>query len=170
MINPMQIAWVPTLLVALAVTVLAGSSYYIIKTQTQSPKSCTLEAKVCPDGSSVGRVGPNCEFAPCPTTDPIKGADCELQKGQNLSDNFVKGEVLVLFKEGVSLEEAGQVVKSFGLTIEDAGSFNFIRSLLVKVPEGEEQMWICKVSSNPQVKSAEPNNIIQIPDCSKGPC
>jgi len=156
MINPMQIAWVPTLLVALAVTVLAGSSYYIIKTQTQSPKSCTL--------------GPNCEFAPCPTTDPIKGADCDLQKGQNLSDNFVKGEVLVLFKEGVSLEEAGQVVKSFGLTIEDAGSFNFIRSLLVKVPEGEEQMWICKVSSNPQVKSAEPNNIIQIPDCSKGPC
>jgi len=57
----------------------------------------------------------------------------------------------------------------FGLTIEDAGSFNFIRSLLVKVPEGEEQMWICKVSSNPQVKSAEPNNISQIPDCSKGP-
>jgi hypothetical protein len=30
-------------------------------------KACTLEAKVCPDGSSVGRTGPNCEFAPCPT-------------------------------------------------------------------------------------------------------
>lgn len=28
--------------------------------------ACTLEAKVCPDGSSVGRVGPSCEFAPCP--------------------------------------------------------------------------------------------------------
>ena len=28
---------------------------------------CTMEAKICPDGSSVGRVGPNCEFAPCPT-------------------------------------------------------------------------------------------------------
>jgi len=28
--------------------------------------ACTLEAKVCPDGSSVGRTGPNCEFAPCP--------------------------------------------------------------------------------------------------------
>jgi hypothetical protein len=32
-----------------------------------SPKACTLEAKICPDGSSVGRTGPNCEFAPCPT-------------------------------------------------------------------------------------------------------
>lgn len=29
-------------------------------------KACTLEAKICPDGSSVGRTGPNCEFAACP--------------------------------------------------------------------------------------------------------
>ncbi len=30
------------------------------------PIACTLDAKICPDGSAVGRVGPNCEFAPCP--------------------------------------------------------------------------------------------------------
>jgi putative hemolysin len=29
--------------------------------------ACTMEAKLCPDGSAVGRVGPNCEFAACPT-------------------------------------------------------------------------------------------------------
>jgi hypothetical protein len=28
--------------------------------------ACTLEAKLCPDGSYVGRVGPQCEFAQCP--------------------------------------------------------------------------------------------------------
>ncbi|MFN7990754.1 MAG: hypothetical protein U0R44_01210 [Candidatus Micrarchaeia archaeon] len=28
--------------------------------------ACTQEAKICPDGSAVGRTGPNCEFAPCP--------------------------------------------------------------------------------------------------------
>ncbi len=28
--------------------------------------ACTAEAKICPDGSAVGRTGPNCEFAPCP--------------------------------------------------------------------------------------------------------
>jgi hypothetical protein len=33
-----------------------------------SPRACTMEAKLCPDGSAVGRTGPNCEFAPCPTT------------------------------------------------------------------------------------------------------
>ncbi|TSD03348.1 MAG: Uncharacterized protein Athens071416_29 [Parcubacteria group bacterium Athens0714_16] len=27
---------------------------------------CTTEAKLCPDGSGVGRTGPNCDFAPCP--------------------------------------------------------------------------------------------------------
>lgn len=30
-------------------------------------QGCTLEAKLCPDGSAVGRSGPNCEFAPCPS-------------------------------------------------------------------------------------------------------
>lgn len=30
------------------------------------PVFCTMDAKICPDGSAVGRVGPNCEFAPCP--------------------------------------------------------------------------------------------------------
>ncbi len=27
---------------------------------------CTADAKECPDGSYVGRQGPNCEFAECP--------------------------------------------------------------------------------------------------------
>ncbi|OGJ02799.1 hypothetical protein A3G06_00195 [Candidatus Nomurabacteria bacterium RIFCSPLOWO2_12_FULL_46_14] len=27
---------------------------------------CTMEAKLCPDGSYVGRTGPNCEFTLCP--------------------------------------------------------------------------------------------------------
>ena len=28
--------------------------------------ACTMEARECPDGSFVGRTGPNCEFAACP--------------------------------------------------------------------------------------------------------
>lgn len=31
----------------------------------KSPVACTMEAKQCPDGTYVGRSGPNCEFAPC---------------------------------------------------------------------------------------------------------
>lgn len=32
--------------------------------------ACTMDAKICPDGSAVGRSGPKCEFAACPTTSP----------------------------------------------------------------------------------------------------
>lgn len=35
----------------------------------KQPVACTADAKICPDGSGVGRTGPNCEFAPCPTGD-----------------------------------------------------------------------------------------------------
>ncbi|MFA6446768.1 MAG: TspO/MBR family protein [Patescibacteria group bacterium] len=35
-------------------------------TQPSGPVACTMEAKLCPDGSAVGRTGPNCEFAACP--------------------------------------------------------------------------------------------------------
>lgn len=33
---------------------------------------CTMDAKICPDGSSVGRTGPDCEFSPCPGDEPAK--------------------------------------------------------------------------------------------------
>ncbi len=36
------------------------------------PVACTMEAKLCPDGSYVGRTGPNCEFAACPATRTVK--------------------------------------------------------------------------------------------------
>lgn len=35
--------------------------------QTVSEKvACTMDAKLCPDGTAVGRTAPNCEFLPCP--------------------------------------------------------------------------------------------------------
>jgi hypothetical protein len=30
------------------------------------PYACNADAMICPDGSSVGRQGPQCEFAACP--------------------------------------------------------------------------------------------------------
>lgn len=32
----------------------------------RGPVACTADAKLCPDGSAVGRIPPNCEFAKCP--------------------------------------------------------------------------------------------------------
>lgn len=36
-------------------------------TSTTTPgAACQTDAKICPDGSAVGRTGPNCSFATCP--------------------------------------------------------------------------------------------------------
>ncbi|TSC71796.1 MAG: Uncharacterized protein G01um101470_496 [Parcubacteria group bacterium Gr01-1014_70] len=39
-------------------------------------QACTQEAKQCPDGSYVGRTGPNCEFALCPSVALCEGGEC----------------------------------------------------------------------------------------------
>jgi hypothetical protein len=39
------------------------------------PVACTDDAMTCPDGSSVGREGPDCHFAPCPSEE---GTVCTL--------------------------------------------------------------------------------------------
>lgn len=38
---------------------------------------CTMEALQCPDGSYVGRTGPNCEFAACPVIEEPSDGDTD---------------------------------------------------------------------------------------------
>src|SRR3989338_6171267 len=64
-----------TLPIIIVVLIIAGfgTAWKLTKEDTTPPiypKACTQEAKLCHDGSYVGRTGPNCEFALCPTTDP----------------------------------------------------------------------------------------------------
>ncbi len=66
-----------TLLIILLVIVVGLAGIWIgYKTITneepEGPVACTTDAKLCPDGSYVGRVGPNCEFAACPETRTVK--------------------------------------------------------------------------------------------------
>jgi len=52
---------------------------------------CTQDAKLCPDGSSVGRTGPNCEFAACP--EPEEDSE-ETPAPEGESGISFQGEVL----------------------------------------------------------------------------
>ncbi|MFA6430072.1 MAG: hypothetical protein WC229_03605 [Candidatus Paceibacterota bacterium] len=47
---------------------LVGLSISSVINSPQNIIACTQEAKICPDGSSVGRIGPRCEFTECPKT------------------------------------------------------------------------------------------------------
>jgi len=37
-----------------------------VSEESLAPVACTMDAKMCPDGSYVGRVAPDCAFAQCP--------------------------------------------------------------------------------------------------------
>lgn len=64
------------LVLLLVLAVVAGGTYYLgtkgafnLNQLLTSKQACTQEAKICPDGSTVSRVGPNCEFAECLISD-----------------------------------------------------------------------------------------------------
>jgi hypothetical protein len=54
-------------LVVVALIVAVWGTNRMTPSETQA---CTTDAKMCPDGSAVGRTGPNCEFAECPAMTP----------------------------------------------------------------------------------------------------
>lgn len=63
-------------MIILLLTVITGTIYLKINNQiTDQDESgqvfCTKEAKLCPDGSTVGRQGPDCEFEECLFTPDI---------------------------------------------------------------------------------------------------
>lgn len=64
--------------------------FMLAKNDSSRDVACTLEAKICPDGSSVGRTGPKCEFSPCPTATPDPKENWEISESEmNASWNKV---------------------------------------------------------------------------------
>lgn len=53
---------------------------------------CTKEAKVCPDGTTVGRTGPNCEFARCPASGERMNSDRIIKDASTTARMEVKKE------------------------------------------------------------------------------
>ncbi len=58
--------------ITVLVFLVVGVSFYfvfsnkLVKTEPQDEQyACTMDALICPDGSGVGRYGPNCEFEAC---------------------------------------------------------------------------------------------------------
>ncbi len=53
------------LILTIPIIAILGLGGYLIYQQF-FPVACTKDARICPDGSTVGRIPPDCEFAPCP--------------------------------------------------------------------------------------------------------
>lgn len=97
-------------------------------------QACTQEARLCPDGSYVGRTGPNCAFAACPGTigggQPPIGQCVQIQTfppqticpaniQNDLSSGVQSGEV-------VTLQAKLQVLGYFPNTAQPTGYFGSV--------------------------------------------
>jgi len=67
-----QHGFAPILIVIILAAAALGGYFWFSYSNNQTKtaptiKACTMDAKLCSDGSSVGRIPPNCNFAPCPS-------------------------------------------------------------------------------------------------------
>ncbi len=104
-----------------------GGDVEVKSSEDGNSVSCTEEARVCPDGSSVGRVGPDCEFAECLGED-VEAVENETENesdSENSDDGVVDEESGlsddtdnpsdgdVIDESGNSETENGDVANSF---------------------------------------------------------
>lgn len=71
----MKKEYINSIIVIVIVLIIGGLVWYNSARSpmaNEEPVSCTQEAKLCPDGSYVGRTGPQCQFAVCPGMDSWK--------------------------------------------------------------------------------------------------
>lgn len=78
------------LIFVVAVFILGGVLYInnpepteYVNPNEEKPVACTTDAKLCPDGSYVGRSGPNCEFDVCPIPPGTMMEDGTIQDANN---------------------------------------------------------------------------------------
>ena len=70
-------------LTAAAVILVAAGGYWLYTSTTNNTDgsgaqtACIEDIRYCPDGTTVGRTGPNCEFAECPSPEIIFGKKAE---------------------------------------------------------------------------------------------
>lgn len=77
---------------------------------------CTQEARICPDGSSVGRSGPSCTFAACPYPNvelPSIHISFVVPAGFNKNTSAPTDSLVAAFEKGTTDPKDSLVVRTF---------------------------------------------------------
>ncbi len=142
----------------IVLTVIA--TFWILQTQmVEAPIdgiACTQEAKLCPDGSAVGRTGPECEFAECPSTsDSTDSTTVALAIGASAAIHGTTIGVLDLVEDSrcpidVQCIQAGTVRVRISID-----SYNLPFTLTLNQPQEMENMSITLTSVIPEQKYSQ---------------
>lgn len=134
----------------------AGVFYFYLSKTTEPVNTvvCTQEVKICPDGSSVGRTGPACEFTACPTVQVKDETKASLnQKILNngifitplevLSDSRCPSDVVCISAGEITLNvmlEKGTTTKNATFTLQSTEIFETYKITLTEVtPENNSK-------------------------------
>jgi len=85
--NPRYIAIIIGLLLLSAIGIFISNNTSTDEITNDNLTACTQEARQCPDGSFVGRSGPDCEFASCPVANEDTSSNTETT---NETSNIIK--------------------------------------------------------------------------------
>lgn len=118
----------------LVVVLVVGMMFWARQSKLNLPVEvgCTMEARICPDGSAVGRSGPNCEFAPCSDLAVIEELEQSSALGPSIAKLFQKdfdGRDLTVGK----VLESYNTYTRYGITYR---SGNLTISGIMNVPKG----------------------------------
>lgn len=88
-----------------------------------TPNACTAEALLCPDGSAVGRSGPQCTFAACPDAGTLTGELAKDENGFRLITAAPAGGAGVTFVVPLLVDDPAEAEPLVGSRVVVSGSF-----------------------------------------------
>ncbi len=128
-----------------AILLVVGIAGFLYRNAVEKPyateeRACTLEAKVCPDGSSVGRSGPSCSFAPCafPNMElPAAGLSFIVPEGYTADTDA--GSALAAFSKPATLDWPAHTISVYRYPIPEGETAEDVMLANVRFQPADEQ-------------------------------
>lgn len=145
------------------VIALGIGSYLIYSGKINFPQkqiACTLEAKICPDETSVGRSGPKCEFTPCPS--PKVEEEASWKAYTNIKYGFS-----FKYPENMVVDVYDDAPRSFTLRLSKGLKYleaDFALTIMTKQYDQDGYVGISLAEYERALKNAALNQIYQDPN------
>jgi hypothetical protein len=123
----------------------AGNVAKFFGHQNDSQTVCSLEVKICPDGSSVKRVPPDCQFAACPEVGQKTPVSSQRQ--------IVFSGNLSFLRDAKRMADINRIQKALSAYYQDWGAYPAKLVFGGRLTKGDK-IYLSKIPSDPQPESA----------------